>query len=338
MDFLPDFLMNPVLGQPLSFWLLFLGIVLGLLVFDLGLLNRNDHAIGARESLRLTAIYVLVSCLFGVWLWRELGREHGMHFFTAFILEKSLSMDNLFVMSVIFSYFVIPREYQHRVLFWGIIGVIIMRGIMIGFGAALVHRFEWVLLLFAGFLIFTGIKMMLTKEEEESNIAKSRVIQFLQKRVRVAPCLHGHAFFVNYDHTDSPRRGWHVTMLFLALVTIECADLVFAVDSIPAVLAITDETFVVYTSNIFAVVGLRAMYFAVAAIIHRFVYMRYILSVILVFIGMKAFYAHFFGEFPAYISLAITMFLLLGGIGFSLLKTRSDNAKQTSSSRAPSQA
>ena len=322
MDMLSTLLETQFLGQSATLWLIFIGVIVALLVLDLGVLNKKDHVIEASESLRLAGIYIFIACLFGCWLWWELGADDGMDYFTAYLIELSLSVDNLFVMSLIFTYYGVPREYQHRVLFWGIIGVIVMRGIMIGVGAALVHNFEWVLLIFAGFLIFTGAKMMLSKDDEEEGIEDSRFIKFIQKHLKVTKFLHGHNFFIREKSIDNPGGGLRATPLFLALVTVEIADLIFAVDSVPAVLAITTTTFVVYTSNIFAVVGLRAMYFAIAAIIHRFVYMQYSLAIILVFIGLKAFYSHFSGEkVPAFLSLGITIALLAGGILLSMWRT-----------------
>lgn len=314
-----------VMGDPLGLWLAFIGLIVVVLAFDLGVLNRKDHEIGVRESLWFSLGYILLACAFGAWVWIDRGHNDGMDYFTAYFVEKSLSLDNLFVMSVIFAYFGIPRIYQHRVLFWGIIGVIVMRGILIGLGAAIVHSFDWVLLIFASFLIFTGIKMVLAKDsDEEARIEDSRVLKFVQKHMRVTPFLRGHKFFVRETSGSSGKFHLVATPLFLALVTIEFADLLFAVDSIPAVLAITTEPFVVYTSNIFAVLGLRTLYFAVAAIIHRFEYMKYALSIILVFIGAKAFYAHFFDKIPALVSLSLTLGTLVAGFIYSLMKTRSD--------------
>ncbi len=322
MEFLSAFLDGQFLGQPASMWLIFLSVIVTLLVLDLGVFNKKDHVIGARESLRLAGVYISIALLFGCWVWWTLGADDGMDYFTAYLIEQSLSIDNLFVMSLIFAYYGVPREYQHRVLFWGIVGVIVMRGIMIGVGAALVHNFEWILLLFAAFLIFTGIKMVMSSDEGDEDIEHSRFIKFLQKHLRVTPFLHGHKFFVRERSIDNPRGGLRATPLFLALVTVEVADLIFAVDSVPAVLAITTNTFVVYTSNIFAVVGLRALYFAIAAIIHRFIYMKYSLAIILVFIGLKAFYAELFDtKVPAFLSLGITLGLLGGGILVSMWKT-----------------
>lgn len=324
MEFLTDLFAHDFLGQSAGLWAVFVTVVTILLVFDLGVLNRKDHEIGVRESLQLTGLYIAIALLFGVWVWWQLGGDDGMDYFTAYLVEQSLSMDNLFVMSLIFAYYGIPRQYQHRVLFWGIIGVIVMRGLMIGVGAVLIHKFSWLLLVFAAFLIFTGLKMALSSDEDDSKIEDSGFIKFLQKHLHVTPFLRGHNFFIREKGIDNTRGALRATPLFLALVTIEVADLIFAVDSVPAVLAITTNTFVVYTSNIFAVVGLRAMYFAIAAIIHRFIYMKYALSIILVFIGLKAFYAHFFDKIPAFVSLGITLSTLAGGFIFSMIKTRSE--------------
>lgn len=323
MDFLFDLMAQPALGHPLGFWVAFLAIVTALLVFDLGVLNRKDHVIDVKESLRLAGCYIAIALLFGVWVWRAMGVESGVDYYTAYLIELTLSIDNLFVISMIFAYYGIPRQYQHRVLFWGIVGVIVMRGILIGLGTAVVHRFDWVLLIFAAFLIYTGIKMALSNDDD-GRIEDSAFLKFLQKHLRVTPILHGHKFFIR-EKTMGAVHGWVATPLFLALVTVEVADLIFAVDSVPAVLAISSDTFIVYTSNIFAVVGLRAMYFAVAAIIHRFHYMKYALAVILVFIGTKAFVAEWLNyKLPPTISLSITLALLASGIIFSMFKTRKD--------------
>ena len=325
IDSLLSVLGTTVMGDPLGLWLAFLGLVIFILALDLGVFNRVDHEIGIRESLWYSLFYIVLAVLFGAWVWYGRGSDDGMDYFTAYFVEKSLSLDNLFVISVIFAYFGIPRMYQHRVLFWGVIGVIILRGILIGAGTAIVHQFDWVLLIFAVFLIFTGFKMTFGKEDD-GGIENSKILKFVQKHLRVSPFMQGHKFFIR-ERTGLGRGHLVATPLFLALVTIELADLVFAVDSIPAVLAITTEPFVVYTSNIFAVLGLRTLYFAMAAIIHRFHYMKYALSIILVFIGMKAFYAHFFDKVPAILSLSLTMGTLFAGFIFSMLKTRADEQK-----------
>jgi len=326
IDSLLAVLGTTVMGDPLGLWLAFLGLVLFILALDLGVFNRVDHEIGLRESLWYSLFYIVLAVLFGAWVWYGRGSDDGMDYFTAYFVEKSLSLDNLFVISVIFAYFGIPRMYQHRVLFWGVVGVIVLRGILIGAGTAIVHQFDWVLLIFAAFLIFTGFKMVFGKDDDDGGIENSKILKFVQKHLRVSPFMQGHKFFIR-ERTGLGRGRLVATPLFMALVTIELADLVFAVDSIPAVLAITTEPFVVYTSNIFAVLGLRTLYFAMAAVIHRFHYMKYALSIILVFIGMKAFYAHFFDKVPAALSLSLTLGTLCVGFAFSLFKTREDERK-----------
>jgi tellurite resistance protein TerC len=317
-----EFLLALWLGKPLWMWLLFIAIVIALLVFDLGVLHKEDHEIGVSESLRLSGMYIAMGVLFSAFVWWQIGAEASKLYLTAFVIEKTLAMDNVFVIAMIFSYFAIPRMYQHRVLFWGILGVILLRGIMIGLGATLVAQYHWVLYIFAVFLIFTGVKMLF-QDETEMDISQNPVLKFLKRRMNVTEELHGHDFFVRKPDATG-RMVRFATPLFLALVLIEIADVIFAVDSVPAVFAITADPFIVYTSNIFAILGLRALYFALAAIIHRFHYLKYALSVLLVFIGSKIFVADVMGweKFPAAWSLGITFAILGVGVGYSLWKTR----------------
>jgi len=317
-----ELLVLPFLGTPLWMWLLFIGVVIALLVLDLGVLHKDDHEIGVRESLKLSSLYIALGLGFAGFVWWQLGAEASGLYLTAFVVEKTLAMDNVFVIALIFGFFAIPRLYQHRVLFWGILGVIVLRGIMIGLGATLVAQYHWVLYIFATFLIFTGVKMMFGGEKEH-DIASNPVLKFLKRRMNVTDELHGSDFFVQKPDA-SGRLVRYATPLFLALVLIEIADLVFAVDSVPAVFAITTDPFIVYTSNIFAILGLRALYFALAAIIHRFHYLKYALSLLLVFIGSKIFVADLMGweKFPASWSLGITFAILAAGVGWSLWKTR----------------
>lgn len=324
MEFMTDFFAIEIMGKSLGLWGAFLGIVITLLVLDLGVLNRKDHEIGVRESLWLSAGYISIACLFGAWVWHHMGRVSGIDFYTGYLVEQSLSIDNLFVMLLVFKSFSVPALYQHRVLFWGIIGVIVMRGIMIGLGAAIVSRFDWVLLLFGAFLFLSGIKMLFMASKDDEAVEENAVVRFLRKRFHITEDFHGHNFFVHLHHPELGRAVWHATPLFLALVTIEIADLIFAVDSVPAVFAITTDPYIVYTSNIFAILGLRSLYFALAAMLHRFIYLKYALSLILVFIGGKVFYAHYFGHVDPLISLGVTFALLAGSIGLSLLHTRAD--------------
>ncbi|MFZ1347153.1 MAG: TerC family protein [Tabrizicola sp.] len=318
-----EFLVLTFLGTPVWMWLTFIGVVIALLVLDLGVFHKTDHEIGVRESLKLSAFYITLGVLFSGFVWWQMDVESAKLYLTAFVVEKTLAMDNVFVIALIFSYFAIPRQYQHRVLFWGILGVIVLRGIMIGLGAALVAEYHWVLYIFAGFLIFTGIKMLVT-DDQHIDISQNPVLRFLKRRLNVTEGLRGGAFFVQEPDPKSGKLMRFATPLFLALVLIEIADLVFAVDSVPAVFAITTDPFLVYTSNIFAILGLRALYFALAAIIHRFHYLKYALAVLLVFIGSKIFVADLLGweKFPADWSLMITFALLAAGVVFSLWKTR----------------
>ena len=326
MDTLITFFMADFLGTPTWSWLLFIGIVVSLLVFDLGVLHKEDREIGVRESLLLSAGYISAALLFGAWVWWQLGAASGMAYYTGFMIEKSLSMDNVFVIALIFSFFAIPRQYQHRVLFWGILGVIVLRAIMIGLGAALVSNFGWLLYLFGAFLVFTGIKMWMIADQTP-DIATNPILKFLKRHMRVTEGLRGNAFVVTETDPATSKKVRFATPLLLALVLIEFVDLVFAVDSVPAIFAITTDPFIVYTSNIFAILGLRALYFALAAMIHRFHYLKYALALVLVFIGTKIFLVGFIGKVPAAISLGVTFSLILGGVLFSLWKTRSAELK-----------
>ena len=321
MELLASALAVEFLGKPGWVWLLFIGIVAALLAFDLGVLHKDDHEIGVQESLLLSAGYITIALLFGAWVWWYLGAQSGMAYYTGFMIEKSLSMDNVFVIALIFGFFAIPRKYQHRVLFYGILGVIVLRAVMIGLGAILVSQFGWVLYVFGAFLVFTGVKMWILVDHVP-DIGTNPLLLFLKKHMRVTESLHGNAFWVYRTDPVSGKAVRWATPLLLALVLIEFVDLVFAVDSVPAIFAITTDPFIVYTSNIFAILGLRALYFALAAMIHRFKYLKYALALVLVFIGTKIFLVGFIGKFPPAISLAVTFGLIAGGVLVSLWKTR----------------
>jgi tellurite resistance protein TerC len=317
-----EFLVLDFLGRPAWMWLAFIGIVIILLALDLGVLHRKQREIGVRESLTLSAVYVGLSLGFGGWVWWYMGETAGMNYLTGFVIEKSLAMDNVFVIAMIFSYFAIPRLYQHRVLFWGILGVIVLRAIMIGFGAAIVEQFSWVLYVFAAFLIVTGVKMWVMADTPY-DVGNSAVLRWVRRRFRVTDQLHGESFWVKDVDPRTGRSAWFMTPLFLALIMIEFVDVVFAVDSVPAIFAITTDPFIVYTSNIFAILGLRALYFALAAMVDRFHYLKYALAVLLVFIGSKIFVADAFGlaKIPPAASLGITFAILFVGTVWSLWKT-----------------
>lgn len=316
------------MDKPLWMWAVFFGLVLFLLILDLGVFQKKSHEIGMRESLKMSAFYISVGLLYGAWLWFELGAAQGSLYLTGFLVEKSLSLDNIFVISLVFAYFKIPRIYQHRVLFWGILGVIILRGATIMLGATIIHKFEWVLYIFAAFLIFSGIKMLFMKEEGDEDIAHNPVLKFVQKHMRVTEQLHGEKFVVRQPDPKTGKLLLFATPLLMALIVIEFVDLIFAVDSIPAIFALTTDPYIVFTSNVFAILGLRALYFALAVIVARFKYLKYALALVLVFIGSKVFVADLLDldKIPAVVSLGVTLSLLAGGVLYSLYKTdKTDN-------------
>ncbi|MCZ7469881.1 TerC family protein [Agrobacterium sp. O3.4] len=321
-----EFLLNDFLGTPTWMWAVFISLVLGLLALDLGVLHKNSKEIGIRESLLMSGFYIAIGLAFGGWIWYQSGQQSAMEYVTGFVVEKSLAMDNIFIIAMIFSYFAIPRQYQHRVLLWGILGVIILRGIMIAGGAAIVENFHWVLYLFAAFLVFTGLKMLFSSDHDEADIGNNRILKFLRSRLPVTEKLHGEKFFIKETDAATGKLKTFVTPLFLALIMVEIADLIFAVDSIPAIFAITTDPFIVYTSNIFAILGLRALYFALAALIHRFAYLKYALAAVLVFVGSKIFVADMLGiaKIPPAVSLGVTVAILATGIIGSLIATRKE--------------
>ncbi|RAK57929.1 TerC family protein [Phenylobacterium deserti] len=318
-----DLLLQDALGKPVWMWAVFLGVVVTLLALDLGVLHRKTKVIGVRESLLLSGGYIAIGLLFGVWVWSQLGRQSGIEYVTGFLIEKSLAMDNIFVIATIFAAFAVPPAYQHRVLFWGILGVIVLRAILIGAGSALVANFEWVLLIFAAFLVFAGGKMLFAKERQ-TDPRDNAVYRWLAGHLRLTHEFEGVKFFVRKADPVSGKLLLHATPLFLALIMIELADVVFAVDSVPAIFAITTDPYIVFTSNIFAILGLRALYFALAAINERFAYLKHALALLLIFIGGKVFVAELAGweKFPAPVSLAVTGVLLAGGVLYSLWRTR----------------
>ena len=295
-------------------WLGFTAFVLVLLAFDLGLLHRKERTIGIRESLLLSGFYVALAAVFAAGIFVYRGEQAGLEFTTGYLIEKSLSLDNVFVIALIFAAFAVPPQYQHRVLFWGILGALVMRAILIFAGTSLIMEFRWIIYIFGAFLIFTGIKMALTADKEP-DIQANPVVRFVRQHVRVTEGYEGKRFFTR-------RNGLlYVTPLFLALVMVEVTDLIFAVDSIPAIFAITTDPFIVYTSNVFAILGLRALYFALAGIIRRFHYLKYGLSLTLVFVGAKMVLVDVW-KVPTALALGITVLLIGGSILLSLLRPR----------------
>lgn len=324
-----EFFTSLFMGTPVWMWLFFLGAVLALLLLDLGIFNKEDREIEILASLKMSAFYISIGLAFSAFVWWQMGAEATANYLTAFVIEKTLALDNIFVIALIFSFFAIPRKYQHRVLFWGILGVIVLRGIMIGLGASIVANYHWVLYIFALFLIFTGIKMLFAGEDSDPDMSRNPILRLARKYMRVTDDLHGNAFFVRLPD-GAGKMVRFATPLFLALVMIEFADLIFAVDSVPAVFTITTDPFIVYTSNIFAILGLRALFFALSAILHRFAYLKYALSILLIFIGSKIFIADLMGweKFPPAWSLGITFAILAAGVIVSLVKTKPDTPPQ----------
>lgn len=312
------------LGKPVLAWIGFLALVGFLLFLDLFVLNRKAHVISMKESLITTACYILLASLFGVWVATQFGSESALQYMTGYVVELSLSMDNVFVIALILGYFKIPREYQHRVLFWGIIGVVVLRGIMIGAGALLIEQFHGVIYIFGAFLIITGIKMLVSRDNEKADIAHNPILCFLRRYGRVCEGFHGDRFLIRLKDETTNRYAVYMTPLFVALILVEFTDVIFAVDSVPAIFAITTDPYIVFTSNIFAILGLRSLYFALSALMNRFAYLQIALSVLLIFIGAKMFIVDMFKlfEFPPLLSLATTFVILGTGIGYSLWKTR----------------
>lgn len=305
------------LGAPAWAWIVFMVIVAALTAFDLGVLNKNDHEISIKESLWLSAFYIAIALCFGAGVWWQFGQDKAIEYYTGFLVEKSLSMDNVFVFALIFAFLGIPRIYQYRVLVWGIIIALILRAVFIGFGAAVVSQWSWILWIFGAFLVITGIKMLFAGDNEDQSFEKNPALIWMQRHMNLTKEYRGNAFWFY----ENGKRLF--TPLFVALVLVNLADIIFAVDSVPAILAITQDPFIVYTSNIFAILGLRALYFALAAMIHRFHYLKYALALILVFIGVKIILMMVGIKIPAILALIVTFGLLLGGTLFSLWKTKS---------------
>lgn len=298
-------------------WASFNLFILALLALDLGILHRKEREIKVGEALWLSLFYVVLALLFAAILFRTRGEQTGVEFLTGYLIEKSLSVDNIFVITLIFTYFAVPARYQHRVLFWGILGALFMRGILIFAGVQLIDHFAWMARLFGAFLIITGAKMLVVADAKP-DIDNNVVLNFLRRRLRVTDSYEGKRFFVRRDGV------LFVTPLFLVLILIEFTDLVFAVDSIPAILAISQEPFIVYTANVFAILGLRALYFALAGIVPRFIYLKYALSLILIVVGGKMIANYFYGAkfIPTELALLVTAVLIIGSIILSLMRTR----------------
>lgn len=298
-------------------WIGFNLFVLFLLALDLGVLHRGDKVISVKEALWLSLGYVILALIFSVGVFIFMGNESGYSFLTGYFIEKSLSVDNIFVFVLIFTHFAVPPQYQYRVLFWGVLGALIMRATLILVGAAVIQAFHWVIYIFGIFLIITGIKMLITVGMEP-DLEKNKVTLFIRRHFRVTETFVGHNFFVRQNGV------LYITPLFIVLVLVELTDVVFALDSIPAIFAITTDPFIVYTSNVFAILGLRALYFALVGVIHRFHYLKYGLSLVLILVGFKMLANAYLGEkfIPTEWALLMTAILIGGSMIISVIRTR----------------
>ncbi len=312
-------------------WILFLSAIVLFLALDLGVFNKTPHVISPKEAGKWTAIFVTISFLFsGVIYWLYSNNyisnpdnlkplAASVKYITGYLIELSLSVDNIFVIAIIFSSFKIPKKYQHRVLFWGILGAIIFRGLMIYFGVLLIHKFSWTTYLFGGFLVFTAIKMLVTKEEEEFKPKNSLIYKILGKIIPITHQLEKEHFFIKI------KTQTYATPLFVALIVIEVMDVVFALDSVPAILAITSDPFLVFSSNIFAILGLRSMYFFLAHMLEKFSYLEFSLVAILSFVGLKMLLKDFI-EIPEWLSLTFIAVSLITGVLVSLKLSEKEDA------------
>ncbi|MDM8008290.1 MAG: TerC family protein [Phycisphaerae bacterium] len=298
--------------HPFWLWTGFLAFVLAMLALDLGVFHRKSHRVSLKEALVWTAVWVVLALLFNVGLWRWRGSEPAMEFLAGYLIEKALSVDNIFVFVMIFNFFRVPASYQHKVLFWGILSALVMRAIFIAAGITLLEHFHWLIYVFGAFLIITGIKMAVVKDKE-IHPERNPVLRLFRRLVPVTDDYEGDRFFVRRD-----SRLW-ATPMFVTLLFVELTDLIFAVDSIPAILAITQDTFIVYTSNVFAILGLRALYFALAGVMQLFRYLNYGLALILVFVGVKMSLVDLY-KMPVAVSLGVVAAILAISVLVSLLR------------------
>lgn len=292
-------------------WLGFNVVVIGMLVLDLGVFHRRAHTVTMREATVWSVIWIALSLVFNLVIYATWGARPALEFLTGYLIEKSLSIDNIFVFVLIFSYFRVPSEYQHRVLFWGVLGALVMRAALIFVGATLLARFHWIIYVFGGFLVVTGIRMALQRQEEK-DLGTNAAVRLVRRLMPVTDAYHGQRFVI----ADGARRL--ATPLLLVLVLIEASDLIFAVDSIPAIFAVTGDPFLVYTSNVFAILGLRSLYFLLAGVVGLFRYLRLGLAVVLSFVGVKMLVAEFY-KIPISVSLAVILGILAISILASLL-------------------
>ncbi|MBL9169211.1 MAG: TerC family protein [Verrucomicrobiales bacterium] len=301
--------------ETLWLWVGFNVFVLAMLALDLGVFHRNAHVVTFKESMAWTVTWIGLALLFNLGLWYFSGPQKALEFFTGYVIEKSLSVDNVFVFALLFSYFAVPQLYQHKVLFWGILGALCMRAAMIVIGAALITKFAWIIYIFGAFLILTGLKMIF-KREEEIHPERNPVVRWFKKLMPVTSDYRGDKFFVKENGVRM------ATPLFVVLLLVEISDLIFAVDSIPAIFAVTTDPFIVYTSNVFAILGLRSLYFALAGVMDKFHYLKIGLGVVLTFVGVKMLLAHSPYKLDTLVSLGVIVLILGTSVVMSLLRPK----------------
>ncbi|HEX8273927.1 MAG TPA: TerC family protein [Longimicrobiaceae bacterium] len=295
----------------------FTAFVLAMLALDLGVFHKEAHVVSMKEAAGWSALWVTLALLFNGGIYYFMGPQKGLEFLTGYLIEKALSVDNIFVIVLIFSYFQVPPKYQHRVLFWGILGALLMRGAMIAAGAVLIERFHWIIYVFGAFLVFTGLRMA-TQQEHDIEPESNPVIRLMRRFIPVDSQYHGQSFFVQKAAEPGGVVRRVATPLFVVLVLVETTDLIFAVDSIPAIFAVTTDPFLVYTSNVFAILGLRSLYFLLAGVIHKFHYLKLGLAVVLVFVGAKMLLVDVY-KVPVGVSLGVIALVLAGSVAASLL-------------------
>ena len=316
-----------IVSIPLWAWTLFYVLVIAMLYIDLKSFGKKgQHEVSVSEALKMTVVWIAVSMVFcaGIWLFYPVEpQEKAMEFLAGYLIEKSLSMDNLFVFLMLFSFFGVQRKYQHEVLFWGIFGALVLRSVFIFAGVAMIQRFEWILALFGLFLIYTGIKMFFHQDDEQVDPSKNIFVKVFKRFFPVTDQMHEDKFFIRSEKSEVRGEKWLATPLFIALLVIETTDVAFAVDSIPAVFSVSRDPFIVLTSNIFAILGLRALYFALAAITKYFTYLKYGLGIILSFVGIKMLLEVFWDiHVPTPLSLCIIFGILVLSMGLSMWVTK----------------
>lgn len=308
----------------LSLWVGFNVFVLFMLALDLGVFHRSAHEVSIREAATWSVVWVALALVFSVGIYQYLGEQAGLEFLAGYLIEKALSVDNIFVFVLTFSYFRVPPKYQHRVLFWGVLGALLMRGVMIGLGAYLIHRFDWILYVFGAFLVWTGYRMA-RQDERAIDLEANPVIRLVRRLVPVTGTHHGPSFFARGAAGAEGRTRWMATPLFVVLVLVEATDLVFAVDSIPAIFAVTRDPFLVYSSNVFAILGLRSLYFLLSGAVDKFRYLKFGLSTVLIFVGAKMLLADVY-KVPIGVSLGVIALIISSSIALSLLRPPREEA------------